>query len=319
MSGDLYKTSDSLADGADIPPPPPPRKSVSFDNSVKVILIPTKLEFRNAGIAGDVWWQPFEYDEMKMSAAREIQEVINSHCIDPRAAMKILYQPETATTTGLTKTNNHLGKDIGINSNNHKESQVDNENIVESPTGDKNKMPDHHVSIPVKVCVVDESGVSVPAGESGNENKLCHNTVTNGATTMPRNSSDHPVIYDSPLKKNHPPHQPLTTIQVDDNASPVPGSVATTATPIFSMTFPNIVCTEDDCNHCGYDNDATIDRPGVAVVDTAAAKKMDSLERSNISSNNNNPHISSRSMLSPDDIASDISPPMTHSAAISIP
>lgn len=81
-------------------------RNVSFANHVMVILIPTKTEFKIAGLATDIWYQSYDYEDFKRSAAAEIRNYIDSQLpkentsfnkpatgLDVKRAMSVLYQP----------------------------------------------------------------------------------------------------------------------------------------------------------------------------------------------------------------------------------
>ena len=67
---------------------------VRFDSAVRVILIPTRKEYRSAGLSDALWWKERDYSSFKGSAIMELRVVLSLQEIDPRAALKQLYQPE---------------------------------------------------------------------------------------------------------------------------------------------------------------------------------------------------------------------------------
>lgn len=67
------------------------RRRVSFHASVKVVLVATVLEYKNAGLAEDMWWQTSDYGGMKESAMEEITGVMKNQQVPAKDAMKILY------------------------------------------------------------------------------------------------------------------------------------------------------------------------------------------------------------------------------------
>ena len=68
-------------------------KTISFASGVKVVLIATRREVVEAGLAAESWWQRREYTEMKKSAAKELMAYIRAEKVDAKAALRCLYQP----------------------------------------------------------------------------------------------------------------------------------------------------------------------------------------------------------------------------------
>jgi hypothetical protein len=55
------------------------QKHVRFDRNVRVILVPKRIEYIQAGLGSILWWQNFEFKSMKMSAVREIMSAMIVH------------------------------------------------------------------------------------------------------------------------------------------------------------------------------------------------------------------------------------------------
>jgi hypothetical protein len=55
-----------------------PKKRVSFDKIASIVLIPTKQEFRAAGLGDHLWWNDSDYHSFKVSAAEDVREHIRS-------------------------------------------------------------------------------------------------------------------------------------------------------------------------------------------------------------------------------------------------
>jgi hypothetical protein len=55
-----------------------PKKRVSFDKIASIVLIPTKQEFRTAGLGDHLWWNDSDYHSFKVSAAEDVREHIKS-------------------------------------------------------------------------------------------------------------------------------------------------------------------------------------------------------------------------------------------------
>ena len=43
------------------------RRKVEFDHSVRVILIPTRGEYKQVGLYGSLWWDSFEFSQFQAS------------------------------------------------------------------------------------------------------------------------------------------------------------------------------------------------------------------------------------------------------------
>mmetsp|Transcript_24362 Transcript_24362/g.22138 ORF Transcript_24362/g.22138 Transcript_24362/m.22138 type:complete len:155 (+) Transcript_24362:25-489(+) len=69
------------------------KKKISFNTSVKVILIPTREEYIEANISELIWYNHSDYYSYKISARDEILQYIESNPDTTyRTAMKLLYQ-----------------------------------------------------------------------------------------------------------------------------------------------------------------------------------------------------------------------------------
>ena len=65
-----------------------------FDTAVRVILIPTRKEYRAAGLGDLLWWSDRDYNSFKGSAVMELRVILSLHDVDPKTALKRLYQPD---------------------------------------------------------------------------------------------------------------------------------------------------------------------------------------------------------------------------------
>jgi len=80
-------------------------KQVRFSAAVRVILIPTVAEYRQVGLANQMWWTDCDYTEFKQSAVCELRAYMMEHSSkDSKAAIKALYQLDDAANTHLTST-----------------------------------------------------------------------------------------------------------------------------------------------------------------------------------------------------------------------
>ena len=68
-------------------------RRVGFDQSVRVILIPSRDEYRKVGLYGALWWSGFEFSQFQASAHNEIRALALEEGIGARAARRKLYQP----------------------------------------------------------------------------------------------------------------------------------------------------------------------------------------------------------------------------------
>lgn len=71
----------------------PAGRRVGFDQSVRVILIPSRDEYRKVGLYGALWWSGFEFSQFQASAHNEIRALALEEGIGARAARRKLYQP----------------------------------------------------------------------------------------------------------------------------------------------------------------------------------------------------------------------------------
>lgn len=70
------------------------KKTVTFQNKIKVILVPTVAEYHHAGC--DLWWKPIDYETMRESFRCEIETALrNDYSLQNNIylAMTKLYQP----------------------------------------------------------------------------------------------------------------------------------------------------------------------------------------------------------------------------------
>jgi len=69
------------------------RKNVNFGSSVRVILIPTREEYKMAGVDNLLWWVDDDYKSFKTAAMNELRETMKQFSLkDSKEAIKILYQ-----------------------------------------------------------------------------------------------------------------------------------------------------------------------------------------------------------------------------------
>ena len=70
---------------------PKKSKTVSFNNNVKVVLIPTRVEYYKAGLVKTLWYSLKDYYSIRLSAMNELIGVMDTLGVDGRTARTILY------------------------------------------------------------------------------------------------------------------------------------------------------------------------------------------------------------------------------------
>jgi hypothetical protein len=80
--------------GADILEERKSRK-VTFNSNLRVVLIPSTLDYHAAGLVGHLWWGCADYKAFQASAYSELKLLSVFEGIDLRSAKKMLYQPCT--------------------------------------------------------------------------------------------------------------------------------------------------------------------------------------------------------------------------------
>ncbi len=81
-------------------------KRITFHQSVKVILIPTRNEYKAASLLKDLWWDDSDYREFKTSTIKEIKSVMMRDFVDSRTACDILNQYKMNCLNDSLTTNN---------------------------------------------------------------------------------------------------------------------------------------------------------------------------------------------------------------------
>jgi hypothetical protein len=70
------------------------KKSINFSNTLRVVLIPSRGEYKQAGLNGSLWWTSKEFKEFQKTSNAEILLMAKYQNIDVRSARKKLYQPQ---------------------------------------------------------------------------------------------------------------------------------------------------------------------------------------------------------------------------------
>ena len=70
-----------------------PKISVVFHQDVRIILVPSRGEYKRNGICSQLWWGAMEFSQFQAMAAKEIKAYARVEGIEARAARRKLYQP----------------------------------------------------------------------------------------------------------------------------------------------------------------------------------------------------------------------------------
>ena len=73
----------------------PNKKRVKFNSIVKAVLIPCSKDYKLFQLTKDLWWEKEDYDNFRLSANREIYELMIKYhgLMDYKDAQRILFQP----------------------------------------------------------------------------------------------------------------------------------------------------------------------------------------------------------------------------------
>lgn len=97
--GRMWSTNGNLD-----PKSKPPRRGVKFGNSTHILLIPSRDEYRQAGLGDKMWWNSADYDLFKSEAVSELRNLMMiDDRIDAKMAQNILYQPPSKLQTEIKK------------------------------------------------------------------------------------------------------------------------------------------------------------------------------------------------------------------------
>ena len=70
------------------------KRRVNFLPTVRVVLIPSRMEYKDADMAPLLWWEDTDYSAFKKSAIRELKAVMEiQHLTSTKQALQVLYQP----------------------------------------------------------------------------------------------------------------------------------------------------------------------------------------------------------------------------------
>ena len=54
-------------------------RAVKFCDNSKVVLIPSRDEYKKHGLASDIWWEPDDYNYFKASARLEVMDLLEKY------------------------------------------------------------------------------------------------------------------------------------------------------------------------------------------------------------------------------------------------
>jgi hypothetical protein len=78
------------------------KKRVKFYSLVNVVLIPTRLEFHQAGLVNSLWWDAEDYVHFKQKALSEVNEYAKMKNLNLLTAIIHLYQPDEVINNSPT-------------------------------------------------------------------------------------------------------------------------------------------------------------------------------------------------------------------------
>mgnify|MGYP000144418921 CR=1 FL=1 len=183
--------TDTISSAVIVKKPP-----LRFDSAVRVILIPTRKEYRAAGLGDLLWWKESEYSAFKGSAIMELRVILSLHDVNPKVALQRLYQPESmfADLEANGIFNRNLGKcsigsDIGNGGNSNSNNSASSNSSDASCSSSPNAMYEGGNASSICGSVAgagaadEDENVSAIDGGSGNE-KVISNTTEEDVTPI---------------------------------------------------------------------------------------------------------------------------------------
>jgi hypothetical protein len=70
------------------------KKKLKWNIGVREVLIPTRDEYKDAGLADSIWWNEVDFNRFCDSAAEEVNNAMAFLRVDLKEAIRTLYQPE---------------------------------------------------------------------------------------------------------------------------------------------------------------------------------------------------------------------------------
>ena len=111
------------------------KNCVKFNTSLRVVLIPSRSEYKSAGLCPELWWTSSDYFMFQQSAHSEIRLLSAYENINLNAARKKLYQPcdneaiEDSDSDNLTELVNDSIKKKKKNDSNNDVHSLNKENV----------------------------------------------------------------------------------------------------------------------------------------------------------------------------------------------
>jgi hypothetical protein len=70
------------------------KRRIKFQPAVRVVLIPSRDEYTNAGLGEQLWWDESDYTAFKKSAVGELKVLMQKQgIVDSKVAIQVMYQP----------------------------------------------------------------------------------------------------------------------------------------------------------------------------------------------------------------------------------
>jgi len=69
------------------------KRTVTFEETVSVVPVTTRKEYRRAGLTNTLWFQPDDYTTFRKEAAKEVSDCMKNNKITGPEAIHLLFQP----------------------------------------------------------------------------------------------------------------------------------------------------------------------------------------------------------------------------------
>lgn len=79
------------------------KRSVKFGQSVAVVLIPTRDEYKEADLVKNMWWDSSDLHDFKASSETELRRVMRGCRVNLSHARTMLYQPISMIVNDLKR------------------------------------------------------------------------------------------------------------------------------------------------------------------------------------------------------------------------
>lgn len=85
------------------------KRAVNFGESLKVVLIPSRIDYKDAGLVGNLWWSSSDFRSFQKAAFNEIRLFSVFEGVKMETARKRLYQPSENDSASLNYLQHHCG------------------------------------------------------------------------------------------------------------------------------------------------------------------------------------------------------------------